>query len=338
MKKWFLLILLLFMFLMVGCHKNDTLSLIPNSFYEEQQFIAIDDTIHTVMLAKAEDRMVLLALKLVDDTFKVYRTYELPNVPDDIKIDSFSYDCQNQLQVYFMIDDKIEKYDATRRVGITGHYYIMEKYNGFNDGFNAIVVDACFGQNNPCPFDYLRSRFISGPYTNYAIFDVHAIHSQKQSMVRQTEMNWYVINSEETIYRVLAIHNQTLYQIMVQFEDGEVKYTETLVAESVVYGKQVNSSKTIILLYNDGTYQFLYWDLTKSSLYEIDGTYLNHYTYESNYIIETSSHFYIFNEMLIQHLIERTMDVQILSIYLSNDTFGYYYIEDNLIKKYSQNT
>jgi hypothetical protein len=324
------------MFLISGCQRNESLTLKTDSYYEEQQFLTLDDGTYTVMLAEKKDRLSLLALKMVVDTFIVYRTYELPKVPMDTKIYSFSFDCQKKLQVQLIIQGKFETYESTRRVGFTGHYYAMDKYKGFNFGFDLNMVDDCFGWNNPCPFDYSRSRFISGPYVDYAIFDVHAISPQRQSMVRQTDMNWYTITNQETIYRVLAINNETLYQIMVQLADGEVVYSETKLAENVVYGKQVNSSKTIILIYNDSTYQFLYWDLNKSSLHEINGTYLNHYQYGTNYIIETSSHFYIFNEMLILHSIERTMDVQILSIYLSTDTFGYYYLEDNTIHYFHQ--
>lgn len=338
MKKGFLLIQILFMFLLVSCQKEVLYILIPDSYDEEPLYEIVDDDFYTLMLAEQNGRTVLLALILREDVFEVYRTYALPDYETEIKIVHFYINSDKNPHVYLLIDGEISKYSATKRVGITGHYYAMDLYHGFVDGFDIHVQDECFGNGNPCPFNSKRTGFIDGPYVGYEIFDIHAITTQKQTKIRPDLNRWYTIQSEDTIYRVIASHAQMLYQIIIHFENGVVVYTSTQIDDDVVFAKEINASKTILSLHSDETYQFIYWDLTKSSKFDLEGAFIKHHPKYPYDVIETSTYFYIFNEMLITNRIERNSNHVVLSVYVNEDSLGYYYIEDNLIKKYTQNT
>lgn len=338
MKKAFLLFQIMFIFLLAGCQKEVTYTLISNSYDEEPLYEVVDDDIYTLMLAEQNNKTILLALKLNGEIFEVYRTYALPNYENEIKILHFYMDPDQNPQVYLRVDGEISQYSATKRVSITGHYYAMDLYNGFVDGFNVSVQDACFGSGNPCPFNSSRTGFKEGPYVDYDIMDIHATTPQKQTKIRLDLYQWYTTHSEDTIYRVTARHAQMLYQIIIHFENGMVVYTATPIDDDVVFAKEINDTKTILSLHSDETYQYIYWDLTKSSKFDLEGAFIKHHPKYPYYVIETSSHFYIFNEMLITNRIEKKSNHVVLSVYVHEDSFGYYYIEDNLIKKYSQNT
>lgn len=338
MKKVLLFAYLFLGFFLVGCQKEVPYNLIPNSYDEEPLYEDVDDDIYTLMLAEQNSRTVLLALILKDNVFEVYRTYALPNYENEIKIVHFSMNPDKNPYVYLLIDGEINKYSATKRVGITGHYYVMELYYGFVDGFYVDIQGGCFGTGNPCPFNSKGTGFIDGPYVDYVILDMHATRPQKQRKIHPDLNQWYTLHSEDTIYRVIAIHEQKLYKLIIHFENDAVVYTATLIDDDVVFAQEINDSKTILSLHSDETYQFIYWDLTKSSKYPLEGTFVKYHQRNPHYVIETSTYFYIFNEMLITNRIERNSNHVVLSVYVNEDSLGYYYIEDNLIKKYTQNT
>ncbi|NBL00704.1 MAG: hypothetical protein EOM50_22435 [Erysipelotrichia bacterium] len=336
MKKGFLIILILFMFLMVGCQKVETYTLISDSYKDHFFCENTNDAVYTVMLGERDNRLVLLALKLENDTFKVYRTYQLPNMDGDIKIVHYTMDNNHNPYVYLSINGITEEFKATKRVSLTGHYYVMEKHQGFVDGFNVTVNNNCFGDDNPCPFNSQKTAFIEGPYLDYLITDLHVIYARSQKRLHSELDQWFILNGEDTIYRVLALHDQTLYQIIVKFMDGEIVYTTTLLDDDVVFAKEINDSGTMLILHNNSTYHFTYWDLSESSLQTFEGDFIEYHYYNPNYVIETTSHFYIFNEMIRTHQIEKKTTGKLLSIHLNSSQFGYYYFENNTIKYFHQ--
>lgn len=331
MKKGFLLIHYLLMIMLVGCQKSVSYVLIPDSYAAQISLYNIDGIVHTIMLAKQGDNLIIVSMRENDFVFEVYETYVLPKFDDPVKIAHYYFDDNGFPYVFLKTDDTIQEMKVTKRIGWLGSYYGMEKTYPMVGTIS--LKPMCFGEDNPCPLSLDLSAFVEGPYKDFIIQDVIKVQVYAQKHQRYDKDAWISIGDYNYVYHILAIHDGILHEIKVYLNNGEVIYATTEIDENVLSAKYINDTRTLISIHVNNTYDVYYWDFSKALTGIYDGDFEQFHELGIFSLLQTSSKFHLFNDMHLVKTFEKANDLNILRIYFNSadNVLGYYFIEDNTL-------
>jgi hypothetical protein len=317
--------------MLVGCQKSVSYVLIPDSYADQIRLYNIDGIVHTIMLAKQGDDLIIVSMRENNFVFEVYETYALPKLDDQVKIAHYYFDDNGFPHVFLKIDDTIQEMKVTKRIGWLGSYYGMEKTYPMEG--TIILKPLCFGENNPCPLSLDLSRFLEGPYQDFSIQDVIKTSVTTQRQRKFDSESWISVGLNYSFYRILATHDGTLFEITVHLENGEVIYEMTEIDENVISAKYINDTRTLISIHENNTYDVYNWDFSKALSGTYDGTFEQFHELGIFSLLQTSSKFHLFNDMYLVKTFEKANDLNTLRIYFNSDDneIGYYFIEDNTL-------
>lgn len=333
MKKGFLLIHFLLMIMLVGCQKSVSYVLIPDSYADQISLYNIDGIVHTIMLAKQGDNLIIVSMRENDFVFEVYETYVLPKFDDPVKIAHYYFDDNGFPYVFLKTDDTIQEMKVTKRIGWLGSYYGMEKTYPMVGTIS--LKPMCFGEDNPCPLSLDLSAFVEGPYKDFIIQDVIKVQVYAQKHQRYDKDAWISIGDYNYIYHILAIHDGILHEIKVYLNNGEVIYEASEIDNEVTSAEYINIARTFISIHQNNTYDVYYWNYTKAVSGTYEGVFKQFHQMDRFGLLETSSNFHLFNDMHLVKTFIKEKDVHWITIYYNDDakSIGYIYIEENTLKR-----
>ncbi len=334
MKKGFLLIQIVFMFLLVGC-QNDA----PYEFLTDSNriYFSYDYPQYALMFGNQNGHQVLLAMEEKNDSMVVYEIIQMPKIDGDITIESVHYGESDIPSVVLIVDGKKEYPRIVKRPSLSGHYYALE----FNDDedinrFEITVGDGCFGKSNPCPFNTKRNGFIEGPYVNHAILSYYIDYIEKPTKHRSHSNNWFEIGKGKlAIFRVLTEYQKNLFRIIVKFEGDQLEYQSSYITSNILDSTYLYDQNMIMYISDDLTYQFLDGNLLPTHGGQLSGDYLRRIPFYGYHAIETTTHYYIFEyDQLLSTVVknEALSHVGARFVNRTEPVFKYYYIDQNSIK------
>jgi hypothetical protein len=333
MKKGFLLIQIMFMFLLVSCQKSEAYEFLPDS---NRLYFSYEYPEYALMFGQKNGHQVLLAMKEKDNSLVVYKIIQMPKIEGDVTIESMHYNGLEIPNVVLIIDGKKQYTKIIKRLSFMGYYYALElDYDDINR-FEVIVGDGCFGQANPCHFNTVRNAFTEGPYINHNILSYYIEYVDKPAKHRSHSNNWFVIGEGKlAIFHLLTEYQKNLYRVIVQVEDNQLEYQSTYVTSNTIDSFYLYDENRMMYISDDLSYQFIDSNLLPTNGGHFSGDFIGRIQFYGYHAIETTTHYYIFEyNQLISTVIKNEglshVGAQFMNI--EDPMFKYYYIEQNSIK------
>lgn len=333
MKKGFLLIQILFMFLLVGCQKNEAYEFLPDS---NTIYFSYDYPEYALMFGQQNGHHVLLVMKEIDDSMTVYEIIQMPKIEGDITIESVHYNESKIPSVVMIIDGKKQYPRIVKRPSFSGYYYALELNYDDIHRLEITVGDGCFGKSNPCPFNTARDSFIEGPYINHTILSYYIDYVDKPTKHRSHSYNWFEIGEgKNAVFHLLTEYQRNLFQIIVKIKDDQLEYQSTYVASNTIDSFYLYDENKMMYISDDLSYRCLDLNLLPLSAGHLSGEYMRRIPFYGYYAIETTTHYYIFEyDRLLNAVIknEGVSHVGARFVNREDPVFKYYYIDQNSVE------
>lgn len=326
MKKGLLLIHVLMMVLLMGCHSSSDYILVDDYNYSPNS--AVMQTMYPdsiVVLSKEKSTYYLRLYKIIDEQFIYQNKVELPKINEKFQIESYQI-CEGYISYVTINSNGFQRnFRSVKRISFGGTHYALEETYG---QFESYIQPNCFGQNNPCFFNR-HGDFSGSPYDDYVIQDQYVT---SQSLIYNNRFyteHWATMgNNENSVFYILATYLSGLYLIKIQMVHKQIIYEVTNLDFGVQSAVFLDRKDSIFFVKMNQEYMLLNADLEVYGQGTLSGIFNNHRDYlTSNLnVIETDTNYYIFDNINLVETVIKIPETNYLHYYIVRQESSYDFI------------